>query len=79
LDRLFAAKQLPYWGWGNSTSAVVICAIPGRDRGLADVVDSAVFQKYLDYPGESAGGYHVVVDDERVGTVRWDHIEPLQW
>jgi hypothetical protein len=43
------------------------------------VVDSAVFQKYLDCPGESAGGYHVVVDDERVGTVRWDHIEPLQW
>ena len=42
------------------------------------MVDSADFQKDVYYPGESAGGYHVVMDDERVGTVRWDHIESLQ-
>jgi hypothetical protein len=38
------------------------------------VVDSAVFQKTVDYPEEYAAGYHVVLEDERVVTVRWDQV-----
>ena len=37
-------------------------------------VESAVFQRTVDYPDQFAPGYHVVLDDERVVTVRWDQI-----
>ena len=29
----------------------------------------------VDYPVEYAAGYHVVLDDERVVTVRWDQVK----
>ena len=29
-------------------------------------------QKTVDYPDEYAPGYHIVLDDERVVTVRWE-------
>jgi len=34
-----------------------------------------VFQKTLDYPDDHAAGYHVVLEDENVVTVRWDQVE----
>ena len=37
-------------------------------------MDSAIFQKTVDYPGEYSAGYHVVLDGERVVTVRWDQL-----
>ena len=37
------------------------------------MVDSRVFQKPVDFPDEYAPGYHMVLDDGRVTTVRWDH------
>jgi hypothetical protein len=43
--------------------------IPGT--GAVGVVDSAVFQRIIDYPNEYAAGYHAVLDYERVVTVRW--------
>ena len=47
----------------------------GRYAGAKGVVDSAVFQKTLDYPDDHAAGYHVVLEDENVVTVRWDQVE----
>jgi len=38
------------------------------------IVDSAVFQRTVDYPNEYAAGYHVVLEDVRVVTVRWDQV-----
>ena len=38
------------------------------------VVDSSLFQKTVDCD-EYAAGYHVVLDDERVVTVRWDQLQ----
>mgnify|MGYP004367135351 FL=1 len=40
-----------------------------RSPGAAGVVDSAVFQKTVDYPNDYAAGYHVVLEDEMVVTV----------
>ena len=38
----------------------------GRFASRMGVVDSAVFQRTVNYPNEYAAGYHVVLDDERV-------------
>ena len=46
----------------------------GRYAGATGVVDSAVFQKTVDYPDDYSAGYHVVIEDERVVTVRWDQV-----
>ena len=50
----------------------------GRYQGATGIVDSAVFQKTVDYPNEYAAGYHVVLDDERVVTLRWDQVIGIQ-
>ena len=44
----------------------------GRYKGHRGVVDSAVFQRNANYPDEFAPGCHVVLDDQRVVTVRSD-------
>ena len=46
----------------------------GRYAVAVGVVDSAVFQKTVDYPDDYSAGYHVVLEDERVVTVRWDQV-----
>ena len=46
----------------------------GRYAGLMDIVESAVFQRTVDYPNEYAAGYHVVLEDVRVVSVRWDRV-----
>ena len=46
----------------------------GRYARLEGVIDSAVFQKTVDYPDDYSAGYHVVLEDERVVTVRWDQV-----
>ena len=48
----------------------------GRHAGTSGVVDSAVFQRTVDWPDEYAPGYHVVLDAGPVVTVRWDQVEP---
>ena len=42
---------------------------------MTGVVDSAVFQKTVDFPNEYSAG--VVLEDERVVTVRWDQVAKL--
>ena len=49
-----------------------------RSPGAAGVVDSAVFQKTVDYPYDYAAGYHVVLEDEMVVTVWWDQVSRVQ-
>jgi len=51
-----------------------VTIISGRHKGAIGVVDSAVFQRTVDYPDEYAPGYHVVLGDGRVVTVRWDQV-----
>jgi len=46
----------------------------GRYAGAMGIVDSAVFQQTVDYPDNQHPGYHVVLEDERVVTVRWDQV-----
>jgi len=46
----------------------------GRYKGVLGVVESAVFQRTVDYPDDFAPAYHVVLDDERVVTMRWDQL-----
>ena len=49
----------------------------GCHKGAIGVVDSAVFQRSVEYSDEFAPGYHVVLDGERVVTVRWDQVTEL--
>ncbi len=48
----------------------------GRYQGSQGVVDSAVFQRTVDYPEEYSPGYHVILDSGPVITVRWDQVHP---
>ena len=42
----------------------------GSYQGCTGIVDSAVFQRTVDQPDEYAPGYHVVLDNGAVVTVR---------
>ena len=50
----------------------------GPLSGSDGVVDSSLFQKTAYYPDEYAAGYHIVQDDQRVLTVRWDQLSSVQ-
>ena len=43
---------------------------------MEGVVDSAVFQRTVDYPDEFAPGYHMVLHDGAVVTVRRERVIP---
>ena len=47
----------------------------GKHTGSDGVVDSALFQRTADYPREFSPGYHVVLVDGKVLTVRWDQVK----
>ncbi len=51
-----------------------VTIISGHHEAVNGVVDSAVFQRTVDYPDEFAPGYHVVLDDGKVVTVRRDQV-----
>ena len=42
----------------------------GKRAGVLGVVDSAVFQRTLDYPDDYTPGYHVILVDDAVVTIR---------
>ena len=50
----------------------------GRYAPAVDIVDSAVLQHTVHYPGEYSAGYHAVLEDEMVVTVRWDQVSGVQ-
>jgi hypothetical protein len=47
----------------------------GQRSGMMGVVDSAVFQRTIDHPEDVSPGYHVVLADNAVVTVRWDQVK----
>jgi hypothetical protein len=51
-----------------------VVIVSGRYEGYQGVVDSAVFQRTLDYAEVFAPGYHVVLVDGTLVTVRWDQV-----
>ena len=55
----------------------VVTIVSGRFKGHTGVVDSAAFQRTVDWPGQFAPGYHVLLGDGRAVTVRWDQVERL--
>ena len=52
-----------------------VVIVSGQRSGVLGVVDSAVFQRTIDYPEDLSPGYHVVLADDAVVTVRWDQVK----
>ncbi len=52
-----------------------VTIVSGRYRGCTGLVDSAVFQRTVDFPDEYSPGYHVALAEGTVVTVRWDQIQ----
>lgn len=51
--------------------------LSGIYQGLTDTVESCVFQTSIDHQDERAPGYHVILQDGRVSTIRWDKLEEV--
>ena len=49
----------------------------GRYAGFRGAVDSAVFQRTIDYPDAFSPGYHGIIDDDVVVTLRWDQVRAM--
>ena len=54
-----------------------VTIVSGRYAGLPGTIDSAVFQRTTDYPDEFSPGYHVIIDDDLVVTLRWDQVRAI--
>ena len=52
-----------------------VVIVSGQRSGMMGVVDSAVFQRTIDHPEDVSLGYHVVLADNAVVTVRWDQVK----
>lgn len=52
-----------------------VVIVSGQRSGMMGVVDSAVFQRTIDHPVDVSPGYHVVLADNAVVTVRWDQVK----
>ena len=50
----------------------------GKYAGHRGTVEANVYQKTVDYPGEWANGFHVMLDSEELVTVRWDQVEAMR-
>ena len=71
-----AGRYRPYMGhYYKFRRGDRVVIISGRYKRCEGVVDSAVFQRTVDYPDEYAPGYHVVLDSEEVVTVRSDRLD----
>jgi len=46
----------------------------GKYAGRTGTVEANVYQRTVDYPGEWANGYHIMLDAEELVTVRWDQV-----
>lgn len=52
-----------------------VVIVSGQRSEMMGVVDSAVFQRTIDHPEDVSPGYHVVLADNAVVTVRWDQVK----
>ncbi len=55
-----------------------VIIVSGQRSGMLGVVDSAVFQRTIDHPEDVSPGYHVVLPDNAVVTVRWDQVKEIE-
>ena len=46
----------------------------GSYQGCTGTIDSAMLPRTVDQPDEHSPGYHVVLDNGEVVTVRWDQV-----
>ncbi len=52
-----------------------VIIITGMYEGYRGSVEANVYQKTVDYPTEWHNGYHVMLDSEKLVTVRWDQVD----
>ena len=50
----------------------------GKYAGRQGTVESNVHQRTVDYPDEFANWHHVMLDSEKLVTVRWEQVERLR-
>ena len=53
----------------------LVTIVSGRYKGVSGIVESLVHQRTVDRPDDYDAGYHVVIGDGEVITVRWDQVE----
>ena len=46
----------------------------GKSAGYTGTVESNVYQRTVDFPGEWNNGHHVMLDSEVLVTVRWEQV-----
>ena len=54
-----------------------VIIVSGIYAGFRGAVDGAVFQRTIDHPDAFSPGYHVVIRDGPVVTVRWDQVSAM--
>ena len=47
----------------------------GKYAGWTGTVESNVYQRTVDYPGDLSNGFQVMLDTEELVTVRWGQVE----
>lgn len=52
-----------------------VVVVSGSHKGSTGTVESLVFQRTTDYPEVYSAGYHVVLEDGQMVTVRWDQVD----
>ena len=52
-----------------------VIIISGMYEGHRGTVEANVYQKTVDYPNEWSNGYHVMLDTEKLVTVRLDQVD----
>ena len=46
----------------------------GKYAGYTGTVESNVYQRSVDYPDEWYNGFHVLLDNVELATVRWEQV-----
>ena len=49
----------------------------GKYAGHQATVESNVYQRTVDYPDEWHNGFHIMLDTEKLVTVRWEQVEAI--
>ena len=47
----------------------------GKYAGHTGTIESNVYQRTVDYPDEYHHGFHIMLDTEKLVTVRWEQVE----
>ena len=55
-----------------------VIIVTGKYAGHRGTIESNVYQSTVDYPGRYANGFHVMLDEGLLVTVRWYQAEPAK-